>query len=72
MQLVHATHAALELGLDTIYVPAIPWFAVAAPRVNAGGVTYVAYTDLDEIGAPALFGTFLFEDLEPAVALARR
>ena len=69
MQLVHATQAALELGVDRIYVPAIPWFGGEATETRVGGLTYVAYEDLDEVVAPALFGTFLFEDLEPAVAV---
>ncbi len=69
MQLVHATHAALELGVDRVYVPAIPWFDAGAPETTAGGVTYVVYSGLDDVKAPALFGTFLFEDLEPAVAV---
>ena len=67
MQLVHATQAALELGVDRIYVPAIPWFGGTATETSVRGLTYVAYEDPDEVDAPALFGTFLFEDLEPAV-----
>ena len=34
---------------------------------SRAGLTYVGYSDLDDIDAPSLFGTFLFEDLEPAV-----
>jgi hypothetical protein len=69
MQLVHATHAALELGVDTIYVPTVPWFNGDGAGTTAGGLKYVEYADLDDVEAPALFGTFLFEDLEPAVSV---
>ena len=69
MQLVHATHAALELGVDTVYVPAIPWFNGDAAQTISGALTYVTYADLHDVDAPALFGTFLFEDLEPAVTV---
>jgi hypothetical protein len=67
MQLVHATQAARELGVDTIYVPRMPWFEASAGESDGHGLRYVAYADLGDIGAPALLGTFLFEDLEPAV-----
>lgn len=67
MQLVHATHVAGELGIDTVCVPRMPWFEASAGESNEHGVRYVGYADLDGIGSPALFGTFLFEDLEPAV-----
>jgi hypothetical protein len=69
MQLVHATHVARELDLDRVYVPGMPWFEVSASGSNARELSYVSYADLDEIGVPALFGTFLFEDLEPAVGV---
>ncbi len=69
MQLVHATHAALELGVDTIYVPTVPWFDGDGAETTAGGLTYVVYANPDDVETPALFGTFLFEDLEPAVAV---
>jgi len=67
MQLVHATQSARELGIDTIYVPSMPWFETTATESSSPGLTYVGYSDIDEIVAPALFGTFLFEDLQPAV-----
>ncbi len=67
MQLVQATHAARELGVTRVYVPALPWFEPSANGTMAAGLTYVGYSDLDDIAVPSLFGTFLFEDLEPAV-----
>ena len=69
MQLVHATQAALALDVDTIYLPAIPWFDRDAAGTTEDGLTYVEYADLADVRVPALFGTFLFEDLEPAVAV---
>ncbi len=68
MQLVRATHVARELGVDTIHVPPMPWFAAHQAPKSVGGLTYVDYSDLDDIAVPSLLGTFLFEDLQPAVS----
>jgi len=67
MQLVHATHLARELGVDTIYVPPMPWFEAGPLPRSTADITYVDYSDVEDIAMPSLFGTFLFEDLEPAV-----
>lgn len=67
MQLVHATHVARELGVNTIYVPPMPWFEVGPLPRRAAGLHYVDYSDVEDIAVPTLFATFLFEDLEPAV-----
>ena len=48
-------------------MPGLPWFEPSANVTIAAGLTYVGYSDLDDIAVPSLFGTFLFEDLEPAV-----
>jgi hypothetical protein len=69
MQLVQATHVAHELGVDTIYVPSMQWFEIASHASSACGLTYMSYADLEDISVPALFGTFLFEDLEPAASV---
>lgn len=68
MQLVQATHVARELGADTIHVPSMPWFEIATHGSSSSGLTYMRYAELEDIGVRALFGTFLFEDLEPAVS----
>ena len=69
MQLVQATHVARELGVDTIYVPPMRWFEVGPMPISADRLTYVGYSDLDDVAVPSLFATFLFEDLEPAVTM---
>ena len=67
MQLVQATHVARELGVDTVYVPTLPWFEIGSGGFSTDGLMYVSYSKSEEIAVPSLFGTFLFEDLEPAV-----
>jgi len=67
MQLIRATHVACELGVDTIYMPPTPWFEPGLLPRRAGQLTYVGYSEVADIAVSSLFGTFLFEDLEPAV-----
>ena len=68
MQLVHASQAARALGVTRIYVPALPWLEPGANSTSTAGLTYVGYSDLEDIDVRSLFATFLFEDLAPAVA----
>ena len=68
MQLAQATHVARALGVTTIYVPPMPWFEAGPLSTRRGGLAYVDYSDIGDIPVPSLFATFLFEDLEPAVA----
>lgn len=67
MQLVQATHVAHELDVETIHMPPLPWFEAAVQGLRANGLSYVGYSDLEDVGTASLFGTFLFEDLEPTV-----
>ena len=48
----------------------MPWFASGqlSSEEEREGIAYVDYSDIGDIPVPSLFATFLFEDLEPAVA----
>jgi hypothetical protein len=67
MQVLHATNAAHVLGVARIFVPEMPWFEIPAAGVQVRELTYHGFGAPGEIEGCSLYGTFLFEDLEPAV-----
>jgi hypothetical protein len=67
MQILHATNVARALGVAHVYLPEMPSFEIPATGVRVRELRYHGFGSPGEIEGCSLYGTFLFEDLGPAV-----